>query len=391
MISDNSLWKYNESKNALIWSDSPDILQEYLNLFTSIFPNLSLEPNTPQYQICSYLAQLDSVTIKDFSHFANYFFNGGSGEMLDMWAWNMFRAKRKNEVLGYVNILIQGIPGTTIPSGFIVSDGTQKFITQNSVIIGGNGSVEVLAVQTELSTDIALQNTITDQITPIVGIESVTNPSSSTAGIPKETDTEFYNRCIFYNSLYKNGSYRSIMANLSQIKGVTKISGFENPTSENQTFKNQAFTPHSFGVVVLGGSDKEIAEMIKICKPLGCDTNGNVEYEFIDEFGNVLKYRFFRPENTALSFEITPKINDKSPSDWRDMIYDGLNLYIANLEIGATITQPQISKFILDYIVGFEIDDIKIGLKGGTLGYSPINLSFTQNATISQDDITINI
>ena len=390
MISNKSLWRFDENENQLIFYTGEDILTDYKNLFSQLFPNLSLEPNTPQMQLIAFLAETDAVTIKEFAKLVNYFFNGGSGEMLDLWAWNMFRAQRKKAVLGYATIKIQGVAGTQIPKGYKVSDGEQIFQTDTASEIGANGEVEVIVTALEVSEKTALTGAINLQITPILGVERVTNEAPSVAGIAQETDSAFYRRCITYNSLYKNSSFRSIMANVAQIQGVTKINGYENPTSGEVVFKGETFQPHSFGVVCIGGDDTEIAEVIRKCKSIGSYAQGNIEVNFTDPvYQTISTYRFYRATNAPLKFSVKARLYKQSPNAYEQIIKDGLKLFVDNLQIGDYFTQPQVSQFLANYINGFDIVDLKIAFKNGDLGYSPVIMTFLQNATIAEGDISI--
>ena len=390
MISTNSLWQFNDDESLLVFKDNTEILADYNALFSELFPNLNLEAHTPQGQLIAVLAELDNVTIKKVSELVNMFFNGGSGKVLDLQMWNLFRAERKKEVLGYVTIKATGQAGTLIHKDFIVSDGELQFKTDKEHEIGENGEVEFLAVQTELSEKVALPNAITTQITPILGVETIINENSSVAGIPSETDSAFYNRCISYNSLYKNSSFRSIMANVAQIQGVTKLNGFENPTGEAVTYKGVEFADHSIGVVCIGGDDSEIAEMILKCKAVGCFTQGDISVDFTDDkFQNVTTIRFYRAVNTPLKFSVKARLYKQSPNAYEKIIKDGLKLFVDSLQIGDYFTQPQVSEFLGKYVSGFDIADLKIALKSGSLGYNPISLQFLQNATIAESDISV--
>ena len=390
MISTNSLWRFNTDETALIFDTGEDILTDYKNLFSQLFPNLSLEPNTPQMQLIAFLAETDAVTIKEFAKLVNFFFNGGSGGMLDIWAWNMFRAKRKDAVFGYATITAYGVVGTQIPSGFKVSDGTQIFQTDKDYEIGINGKVDMLVTATEINEQTALANTITTQITPIPGVERVTNQSASIAGIAKETDTAFYRRCITYNSLYKNSSFRSIMANVAEVSGVTKINGYENPTSGEVVFKGETFTPHSFGIVCIGGNDREIAEVIRKTKSIGSYAQGTTAINFTDEkYQTISTFRFYRAVSAPLKFSVRARLYKQSPNAYEQIIKDGLKLFVDNLEIGDYFTQPQVAQFLNNYISGFDIVDLQIAFKNSTLGYAPVVMTFLQNATIAEGDIEI--
>ena len=158
--------------------------------------------------------------------------------MLDLWAYNQYRITRKSAVKGSVLIDIIGVPETIIPKGFIVSNGELQFETYAEHTIGDSGSIQIHLQQVEVSEKIALQNTIRQIITKIDGVDSVNNPNSSTAGILRESDTQFYKRALQYGSIYKNSSFASILANIANVSGVEKISGYEHLDSTDDRFKD---------------------------------------------------------------------------------------------------------------------------------------------------------
>ena len=180
------------------------------------------------------------------------------------------------------------------------------------------------------------------------------------------------------------------MANISQVQGVSKLNGYENPTSNEVIYKNETFQPHSFGIVCIGGDDRKIADMIRQCKSLGSFSQGTTEIIFDDtEFQTQSVFRFYRPTNMPLKFSVKARLYRQSPNAYEKIIKDGLKLFVDNLQIGDYFTQPQVSEFLSKYCSGFDIADLKIALKSGTLGYNPIALTFLQNATIAENDIAI--
>ena len=79
----SNLWVFNEDKSGLTYALSDEILQDYTNLFKKVFPDISTEPSTAIGQIISALAQDDISLIDKMRETSDYFFNGGSGLMLD--------------------------------------------------------------------------------------------------------------------------------------------------------------------------------------------------------------------------------------------------------------------------------------------------------------------
>lgn len=383
-----NLWTFNDDKSGLQFSQTSDIESAYQDLFKRIFPDINLDPSTPAGQIITYLTEQDTATIQGIQDFVNYFFLGGNGQMLDLWAYNQYRITRKSAVKGNVLIDIIGVPQTIIPSGFIVSNGELQFETYAEYVISDSGSIQIQFQQVEVSEKIALQNTITQIVTKIDGVDSVNNPNSSTAGTLRESDTQFYKRALQYGSIYKNSSFASILANIANVSGVEKISGYENPTKDEFLYKGITMTSHSICVCVLGGSDLDIATEFSYSKPPGCAMVGDIEVP-VEVEGKEVKYKFYRPTIKALKFEVSCVIYTNSPSSYQTIIKEAIKEYINNLNIGVDITQPSISKVCEGVANGFVIDSVKIGLKSGAVGWDTIELNLNEMASVSDDDILV--
>lgn len=384
----NNIWQFNSDGSALTFAGASDLLEQYQNLYSKIFPNISLEPSTPQGQIISARVEESMAIISELEKVVNYFFLGGNNEALDIWAWNTFRATRKKATNGYVGITIEGVPNTTIPSGFTITDGTLNYAIQSDITIPSTGSIDTNFICTEVTETISLQNTITHIVTPIIGVDRVNNPSSSIAGIFEETDSAFYNRCITNGSLAKNSSYRSIKANVAQVSGVIKIAGYENYTKASVTYKGTEIGANSFALVILGGSDNDIATTIAECKPPGSGMTGDVEVE-VDIDGSIINYYFYRPKPAKLQFSVNCQLDVNSPTSYASFVKEAIQNYVNNLEIGAYITQPAVANAIQSYVNGFKINSVQIGRVGSALGYTPIELQFLELAQVDDANISV--
>ena len=389
MFKNSPVWVFDEKNNKLTFNTSQDIIETYNNLYETIFENINLSSDTPQGQLISSDAQRDMAIINSIEELANYHFMGGNGVMLDMWAWNTFRATRKEAINGYVYIDITGTPNSIINAGFTISDGTLQYELNNDIVIANTGSINTIFYAKINTTDISKANTITQIVTPNLNVERINNASDSVSGIPKESDTTFYNRCIYFGSLYPNGSYKSIIANIAQLQGVSKVAGYENYKNSNVTYKGVNFEPHSIGLVILGGDKQDIAKTFMKVKPAGTDMMGDTDITLETDNGQLIVYKYFTPKNVYLKFDITIKNDITSPKNYKEQIINALNNYITTLSIGAYITQPEIAKAIESYVVGFIITDIKLSKKDNTLSYSPIDLNFNEIASLNKEDITI--
>lgn len=388
MFENGILWKFNKDKSGLEFAYTDEIQAEYEALFKQIFKDLNTEPSTPAGQLITYLTELDTKAITTQQNMLNYFFLGGGGKMLDLWAYNQYRIKRKKGLNGSVSIDISGVPFTKIPKGFKVSDGENVYILENDTQIGENGKVSAHFIAEIPKETISLANKVTQIVTSIVGVERVTNPAPSVAGILTENDSALYLRCQQYGSIYKNSSFASILANVSQVKGVTKIGGYENISDNQVTFLGFVLKPHSFVIVVQGGDDKEIAETIAQCKPPGSAMNGDTEIELLIN-DKKITYAFQRPKLVKLKVDVSCGLYLNSPSIYADLVKNAVLNYINALEIGDFISQPALSQSIVKEASGFDVKDVKVGKKDSGTSYNPIQLNLDELATIDLTDINV--
>ena len=385
-----NLWSLNDS-GELEFSYKDDILAEYQSLFKTIFGDINTDPSTPQGQIITSLTQIDLATISYLENLANAFFFGGSGDFLDKWAWNLYRVTRKQGTPSSVIIKITGRPTTDIPNDFTISDGSENYIIEAPTRIGENGEVIAKFNNIAINDFVAKANTITQIVTNVDGVERVNNENNATQAIFRETDAELFNRCLYFGSTATNASFRSILANVAQVKGVNRIAGAENVANQNKIINGVELTPHSICIVVDGGEAQEIAEAIQKSRATGCDMVGDIEIPlYIDKQKYI--YRFYRPKTVAIKAKVTVSQANSGliRADFEKITKEALANFINNLDIAKTITQPLLSNALIK-IVGsdFNIDDLQFSKKGENLAYLPINLKLNEVATISLDDIEV--
>lgn len=385
----SNLWSLNDS-GTLEFSYKDEILAQYQNLFKTIFGDINIDESTPQGQIITSLTQVDLATISYLENLANAFFFGGSGEFLDKWAWNLYRVVRKNGTPASVIITITGRPDTEIPADFTISDGSQNYIIESPTQIPESGEIKAKFINTEINDKTSSPNTITQIVTNINGVERVTNEAPSTLAIMRETDAQLFNRCLYFGSTATNASFRSILANVAQVQGVSRIAGAENVLDTPQTIQGVQLTPHSICIVVDGGENEAIAKAIQQSKATGCDMVGTTEQIlYIDK--QKYFYRFYRPTQITLQAQITvSKTGALIPANFETLVKNSLADFINSLDIAKTITQPLLSNALIKAVGNdLNIDDLKFSVKNQSLGYSPIALKLNEVAFISLSDIKV--
>lgn len=385
-----NLWTYDRENQIIKFPFGDDILAEYQELFSSVFPDLNLDASTPQGQLITSLAQGDLAIISYLQSCINGFFLGGEGYFLDMWAWNNYRITRKEGTKSQVYMQISGTPGAAIPSNFKVSDGQHKYTIDEKSSINADGKITLLFTADDLDDFQAPANSITQIVTSVVGIDSVINLAQATEPQLKETDTELFARCINFGSCAANSSFKSIVANIKALQGVTKVNGVENYTDTEQTLQGIVLPPHSFALVIKGGERTDIANSIFTTRASGAGMVGD-EVVQLELEGEVYDYKFSRPTLKELSCEVVIINKNLIDAGYENYVKNAVIYYINSLNIGALITQPNLANSVKNQISGFEIMDIKFGVKGGVLGYDYIQLQGFEEAIITDTDISVRL
>ena len=389
-ISQNqNLWQYNKETKNIEFPFADDILAEYQNAFNEIFPGINLDESTAQGQLITALTQRDLASIAYQQNMINSFFFGGSGVFLDMWAWNLFRVSRKQGIKSTVNIEIQGSAGVKVPTTFRITDGQHYYTLLSEVTIPESGSVLAIFQAEELDEHQAAANTINQISRVVVGVDRVNNPSAASAPVQVETDSALFERCLTYGSIANSGIFSSILANVAQINGVSKIAGGENYTDTEKTIKGYKLVPHSILLCVKGASDTEIAEVIQKVRPPGCNMNGDVEVKLVYN-NEEYTYKFYRPSVVDFQAEVSIDSNTIIDANYAQIIKTAICDYINGLDLATLITQTDLAKSLKNQANLFNIVDVKFGKKDGTLGYSPIQLKLAEEAQITAENITIN-
>lgn len=390
-MSDTNLWAYDKDTQSVKFAYGDDILSEYQSLFQSVFPQLNLDASTPQGQLITALAQGDLAIIDYLQSLANGYFFGGSGFFLDLWAWNGFRVTRKGGVKSQVYVDVSGVAGATINDGFQISDGSHTYtIESGGAVINDDGVVNVLFQADELEDFQASANTITQIITPTLGVERVNNPAQATAPTMRETDSELFNRCLKWGSVALSGTFSSVMANVSQVNGVSKTNGGENFTGIAKVIDGVELPAHSICVVAKGGTDADIANAMAAVRPTGCDMLGDVSYN-ITSGGVLYTYAFYRPISVPLAISVQINSADIKDADYIAKAKTAITSTINGYNIGKLITQPDLAQEVRNKIKLFDIIDLKFAKKGASAGYTPLQLKLNEEATIADADITIQV
>lgn len=377
-----------KSDNGLKISDTSSILEQVQNVFLQAFPNLNIEPSTPQGQIITFITELFTKAQTDILEFANVILNGGTGIWLDAYCKTYYGIIRKTASKGSVTALISGTIGTIIPAGFTAKSGDYEFETISEYIIasGGNVYAELFAKDDgDFSVNI---DTLTTIITPVTGVERITNPYESVAGSDIETDNELRLRAANSLTYRATSIFDGMLAQILQLAGVSKIAGKENNTKNSVSYKGIMLEPNSIAVVIKGGDLQAIGKVILENKTVGADVMGDIDINVYEEISKQTStMRIYRPTQVALKAELQVAINNLTTQDYAEQLKNQIINIIDSYNINDEIIPFQVASNLS--LMNVKLVDFKMGLVSASATYNPIQLSFTDEATISPANIVV--
>lgn len=390
---------YNITENGITYSDTQAMYDEVKNVFKVAFPDLDVEtPSSPQGQIITAFAEQLSQARDIIALYTGMAFNGGYGVFLDNYMDMFYGIKRQPPTPMIANVEIRGVPGTQVPAFFIAQSGKFKFKKEGGIAtIPATGVLNATMVSEAVGDNQVPANTITQINTPVIGVESVTNPTPSSAGNDVESDTNFLirgRRSIFNRAIVVFGA---MVARVQDVRGVTKLGGFENYTTQAIVHKGVEIAAHSISIVVKGGSIEDIGMAMLATKNPGCGVVGDVEFKY-ELPGTSQEYvmRWFRPVEKPIMVSLVVELTAEADAGYKTIISDNLIELINQLKIGATIYPLQIlnDMTLLSGVVikefGMQVANLD-NTNAPQMVTAPIALGFKEEATLDYENIYINV
>lgn len=216
-------------------------------------------------------------------------------------------------------------------------------------------------------------STVKNIITKIEGWTRASNESAAYPGRDVETDIALRQRYSSSVSAQGVAMVESIRANLLEnVTGVTAAIVFENSTDEED---EDGRPPHSIEIVVQGGDEQDIADMIWRTKAAGIDTFGSVSVEVTDSQGIVHTINFNRPTEVEAWLQCTVYEDEESelPGDAPQAIAAYLLSQGNKMAVGQNVILQKLSAYILQNVSGISYIDLEGSIDDVT--YSATNIA----------------
>lgn len=246
--------------------------------------------------------------------------------------------KRQSGTYGTVVLTCTGTANLIVASGKRVSDLAGTTVFELPLFqFDGSGNATVIGTRTEYDDLVASAGTVVKIMTPVSGWLTVTNALDSVAGSYEETDQLLRARRNDSVSFPARSIVDSMKAGLLDIDGVTFAEPYIN--SDNTT-DSRGIPAKTWGIVIVGGDDDEIASVIFQRSPIYSyygTTTVDVNGELVDD---PYEIKFSRPTEVDVYIDMEVEIINANiyPDDGDDQITAAILTYASSGAYGLGIS-----------------------------------------------------
>lgn len=300
---------------GLITATQPELLSQYTTLFQRIYgSDIDVSSSSPDGQLINEFIQ-SVLDVEDLLTQINNMFDPDNaiGVILDQRvAINGIQRQAGTFTITNITIVtsqsvnLYGIDQSIQPI-YTVSDSAGNLWELVTTQLGVLAGTHVFAFQAaNPGALLTVPNTITVQVTIVLGVVSVNNPTTyTTLGLNEESDANLKLRRQKSVSLASQGYRAGLLAALLNINGVTSAFIYENDTSATDL---DGVPGHSIWVIVSGSaSNTAIAMAIYQKRNAGCGMFGQTSYNIVQVDGTsfTVFWDFVIPQNLFIAFTAT--------------------------------------------------------------------------------------
>ena len=363
---------FNISNSGLFSIDVSEIKQSFEDAYKKALGDINTDTSSPIGQLIA----IDTITLQNAIEQTIKIINSSSvyyakGDFLDNIATN-YGYFRKKAIPQSVTAKIQGTPNTKIPKNTIASDGENDYSLIQDLTLPESGLVygRFVCYKQGICKAGSLQTLkIENQNLRII------NETQGSPFIEEESDNDFRDRIISnFLSLRSSSLLEGLQDSLLSLPDVKDAVVLENTKSENAQVQTQTLPPHSIQIIIDGGQDHKIAEIIAKKKTLGAQTVGNTEISYVHNNYN-FQYKIQRPSIQSVFLKIVYNKNKYSNKNIEDEIKKTISEYLINYpkKIGAFIRGIEFYR-AFDSFKQADILDIKVSKDGKFSDFIKLNI-----------------
>ncbi|HDR0968559.1 TPA: baseplate J/gp47 family protein [Pasteurella multocida] len=347
--------------------------------------NINIDPDTPDGQMIGILGQI-KVDLEELAEdvYRQLDPDLATGAWLEQRVAYAGLVRRKASYSYLRSVILTGDPYTEI-NNLIVSDTNKtRWILEQKATLNESGSARADFRSEELGAFSLNANTQLTIETITLGLNSVTTSVDAEIGIEEETDSQLRQR--FSKSRAKNAinSAEAIEGEIGDLADVKQVIVLENNTSQTDSI---GISPHSINVVVEGGNETDIAQVIYKNKGAGIGLQGQTSVNLmINGKQRAIKFDKATPVDVHISMTLVRY------EDFTEIDKDEVKRMLSNVKfkIGEDVSLSRLYSPI-NTVGGFWVKSLKIGRSSDTLNAENIIIQPRELARIQRANIQIEV
>ena len=363
------------------------IIERFENGLRQIYGrNIDLSPDTPDGQMVGLLSQI-KMDIEELAEnvYRQLDPDVATGAWLEQRVAYAGLMRRAASYSYLRSVVLTGEPLTQLYAGIVVSDPHKvRWVLNANVQLDSNGSARADFRSEELGAFNLARNTNLTIETVTLGLNAAATFENAEIGVEEETDQQLRERFFISRTKNAQNSADAIQSKIAALPDVKQVKVLENNTKQRD--KN-GVEPNSLNIIVDGGADNQIAQVIYENKGAGVGLQGATETTLtVNGERRALRFDRATPVDVQISMRCV-RYEDFTEVD-KDEIKRLLS--IQRFGIGQNLSLSRLYSPI-NQVGGFWVKELKIGRKGQALKAENVIIQPRELARILASDITIEV
>jgi len=363
--------------------------------------DLITTPDTPQGVLITLDVLGRDALVRNNADLANQINpNLAGGVFLDA-IWALTGGARVQATRSIIReVEVNGVPGALIPQGAqarVGEDGA-LFETTGATTLDSLGAGLATFRSVEFGPIGASALALDTIVTPVLGWETVSNPTPAEPGAATESDQDARARRRVTLGAQGVALPEAILAGVWNVADVTSVVFRENYTDDPLVIEDVTLDPHSIYVCVDGGLDSEIGAALLAKKSLGCGWNGDTTVTVTDPVsGQDYDVQFQRPDAIPIYAAVTVVVTGAGANP-AALVREAMVAYAngeqageAGLVIGQDVSAFELAGAVNRAAPELYVTNLVIGTSPGSLATTPIPITITERAQLIAGNIVVNV
>lgn len=383
-----------------------EYLQRVRDKYLAIDPLWNIEPESPDGMAIAIwselLANLDEQVVYAYQSLDPLTARGRQLERIAF--FNGIRKRRATASTS--TVVLRGVEGTPVGFGTLIRNkrtGTLWSVNSDVTLAAGPAAVGVTCLT--LGPEPAAPGDLSIIATPVGGLQSVTNETAASLGLPEESDEQFRARRTDSVALGGSNQLDNLVAAVGAADGVKQVRIYEN---EEGFPDSNGLAPNSMAIIVDGGSDSAVLKAIASRKNPGCGLNrysefpGKVNGDTTTPRGQPVNITFFRADLVSPYVRVGIGGGALSEQDKqrirKAMVAYSLNGFMGTTDgfrrygwrIGEDVAAGPLYTPVNQVIAGNGfVQSIKLGLTSGAINQDILPMAFNQLGVLDESRILV--